>query len=224
MDINRRQFVQRSTLTVVGLRLAQGTAFIGTAELAGGCNLFNDILNWIPVGEASVNAMLTVLTSNGIAIAPAVSAAVTLTEAGLTALTAAVKEYQATTPPPVGAVAKVQTALKDVVDNFQTFLASINVPGNIFSVISGLAQVVLSTVAAFENQLPPTTPAATAAARTTIVGATAHVGQAVIVITPKHRTVRAYKKDWNATLDAGTKLGVLVPKSAYHHISFFEHL
>jgi hypothetical protein len=209
--LNRRQMIQRSTLTIVGLRLAQGAAILGTAELMGGCNVFTDIINWIPVGEASVNAMIAVLTSNGIAIAPAVTTAVALTEAGLNALTAAVKEYQATTPPPVGAVAKVQTALKDVVDNFQTFLASLNVPGNIFSVISGLAQVVLSTIAAFEAQIPV---APAAASRTTIVASSVHIGQQTITIVPKHRTVRAYKHDWNATLDTGVKLGVVVPASA----------
>jgi hypothetical protein len=222
--MNRREAIKRGTLTVVGTRLAYLAAVSGAALETGGCNIFNDILNWVPVGKASVNSILAVLTSNGIAVSPAASAAVALIEAGFTALTAAVKEYQATSPAPVGAVAKVQLALKAVVDNFQTFLASLNVPGSIFSVISGLAQIVLSTIVAFQNELPATPTSTAAVSRTAVVGDTAHVGPNLITITPKKRTIRAYKKEWNAVLDAGVKVGVTAPKSAYHHLSLFERL
>lgn len=221
--LNRREMIRRSTLTVVGTRLAYLAAVSGVAIESEGCNLWNDILNWVPVGEASLNSVLSILTSNGVVIAAPVSAIVTTIEAGFTALTAAIKEYQSVTPPPVGAEAKVQAAFTALVDNFKTFLASLNVPGSIFAIISGLAQVVLSTIAAFENQLPKTT-VATASARVSIVGDSVHVGPQVVAIVPKHRTRRAYKRDFNAVLDAGVKLGVTVPKSAYHHLTLLERL
>jgi hypothetical protein len=219
MNLTRRQFGKRATLTAIGLRIAWASGLAGIALTQEGCNVFNDILNWVPVGEAAVNAMLSVLTSNGFPIPAPVQEYVNLTEAAFTALTAAVKEYQATTPPPAGAVAKVELALKTVVDNFTLFLRSINVPGNIFSVIAGLAQVVLSTIAAFENQLPQP-----AAGKRQLVAATFSVGQTSVAVVPKSRSRRAFKRDWNGQLDAGARLGVAVPKSAYLPLTFFEHL
>jgi hypothetical protein len=218
--MNRRELIHRSTLTLVGTRLAYLAGASGIALESAGCNLWNDILNWVPVGEASLNSILAVLTSNGVPIAAPVSAIVTFIEAGFTALTAAIKEYQAVTPPPVGAEAKVQAAFTALVDNFQTFLASLNVPGSIFSVISGLAQIVLSTIAAFENELPPVV----AGKRTTVMATSAKLGQQTIPVMAKHRTRRAFKKDWNGVLDAGTKLGATIPKSAYQHLSLLERL
>ena len=223
MLVTRREAIRKTTLTAIGMRVAFGAGTIGVGLSLEGCNLFNDILNWVPVGEASLNSILSILTANGIIIAPAISALVTTIEAGFTALTAAIKEYRSVTPPPVGAEAKIQAAFTAVVDNFKTFLSSLSVPGSIFSVISGIAQVVLSTIAAFENQLPVTTTA-TATARTSIVGDSVRVSGQVVIITPKHRTRRAYKKDFNAVLDAGVKLGVNIPLSAYHHVSLLERL
>ena len=47
-------------------------------------------------------------------------------------------------------------------------------------------------------------------------------GQA-IPVTPKARTRRAFKKDWNSQLDVGAKAGLMIPKTAYLPVSFFEH-
>jgi hypothetical protein len=207
--LNRREAIKRTTLTLIGVRLAQGASLLGVSFFMEGCNVFDDILNWVPVGEASINAMLTVLSSNGFPVAAPIEAAVTATEAAFTALTAAVQEYKATTPAPVGAVAKVQTALKDVVDQFGTFLASLKVPGNIFSVVAGLAQVVLSTIAAFEGQLP------TAKTTARLVPRQMRIGEQTVQVVPKKRNANSYKKDWNATLQVAEKSGVTVPKNAY---------
>jgi hypothetical protein len=215
MILSRREFGKRATLTAVGMRLALIGAGVGMA----GCNVFNDILNWVPVGEASLNSILTVLTSNGVAIAPAIQSVVSLIEAGFTALTAAVKEYQSTTPAPVGAVAKIQAAFNDIVDNFSTFLKSLSVSSGLVGIIVGLANVVFSTIAAFANQLPAPATAKFSASIREI-----HVGAVVQTVTPKLRTRRVFKKDFNSTLDAGAKASLVIPKSAYLPLTFWEHL
>ena len=211
--MNRRQFTGH---------LATGAAIVaisGEGLLLGGCNLYNDILNWVPVGEAALNSILTVLTSNGVAISPAIQSVVSLIEAGFTALTAAIKEYQSTSPAPVGAIAKIQTAFTDIVDNFSTFLKSLSVSSGLVGIIVGLANIVFSTIAAFQNQLP-----APASARFSAAIREVHVGAVSQTVTSKLRTKRAFKKDFNSTLDTGAKAGLVIPKSAYLPLSVWEHL
>lgn len=218
--ITRREAIKRTALTLVGIRLAQGAALLGVAELEVSCNLFNDILNWVPVGEASLNSILSVLTGNGILISPGMQAIVTLIEGGFNSLTAAIKEYQSTTPAPVGALAKIEAAFTDVVTNFQSFLSGLNVSSGLLAIVVGLAQVVFSTVTAFMNQLP----ASSSLKRTLVLGSTVKVGSSTATVVPKLRTRRAFKKDFNAVLDTSARVGAVVPKSAYLHVSFFEHL
>jgi len=201
------------------LMLALGT--MGSWLWTSGCDIFTDIKNWVPIGEAALNAILAVLTGNGVLISPAIQTIVNLVEAGFTALRAAIKEYQSTTPPPVGALAKVETAFKDIVDSFRTFLASLNVSGGLLGIVIGLGQIIFSTIAAFLNRLPATS----SLRRTVSISSSERIaGTAMVVIVPKDRTRRAFKKDWNRVLDAGPAVGVVVPQSAYLKLSLFEHL
>jgi hypothetical protein len=218
--MNRRTFMQRAPLTAIGLRLAFGASTIGIALSEAGCNVFTDILNWVPVGEAAVNSVLAVLTGNGVLISPAMQAIVTLVEAAFADLAAAVKEYQSTTPAPVGALAKIEAAFKSVVDNFGAFLKTVNAPTGVVAIIVGLAQVVFSTIAAFMNQLP----AASSLRRTVVIGTTVQVGSQTAPVVPKLRSRRAFKHDFNAVLDTAPKVGAIAPTSAYLPISFWEHL
>jgi len=202
-------------------RLMLAFAAMGSWLWTSGCNVFTDILNWVPVGEAALNAILAVLTGNGVLISLAMQTLVNLIEAGFAALTGAIKEYQSTTPPPVGSLAKIETAFKDVVDNFRTFLASLNVSGGLLGIVIGLGQIIFSTVAAFLNRLP----ASSSLRRTVSISSSERIaGTALVVIVPKDRTRRAFKKDWNRVLDAGPAVGVVVPQSAYLKLSLFEHL
>jgi hypothetical protein len=205
--MNRRYFLQRAPLTAIGLRIALGAGTIGIALTQEGCNLFDDILNFVPVGEAAVNSVLSILSANGVVLPMGLQEIIKLVEAGFTALTAAVKEYQSTTPPPVGALAKIQAAFKDVVDNFSTFLASLNVSGGLLSIVAGIAQIIFSTIAAFVNRLPAPV------GRTMTVSASYRVASATVIIIPKHRSVGQFKHDVDAVL-AGAPAGVVVPPSA----------
>jgi hypothetical protein len=224
MEPQRRQFIQRLVLFPLMVRLAYATALSGLSLAMTGCwfggNVFNDILNWVPVGEATLNSILAVLTGNGVIVSPALQTIVSLIEAGFNALTAAIKEYQSTTPPPVGTLAKIQTAFRDVVDQFKAFFASLNVNGGLLAIIVGLGQIIFSTIAAFLNQLP----AKMSLHRTVVLGDTVRISGSVVSVIPKARTRRAFKKDINSQLDQGPSVGVVIPKSAYLHVTFWERL
>jgi hypothetical protein len=201
--MNRRNFTSR--ISAILLFLLAG----GTSLLISGCNVFSDILGWVPVGEAALNSILAVLTGNGVAITPAIQSIVSLIEAGFAALTAAIKEYQSTTPAPVGALAKVETAFKDIVDNFSTFLQSLNVSGGLLGIITGLAQIVLSTIAAFVNRLPASTTMKAVSVKASAVT----IAGSPITVTPKERNKGAFKHDFNAVLKAAPA-DVKVPANA----------
>jgi hypothetical protein len=202
--MNRRTFTARISSLV--LFLAAG----GSSLLISGCNVFSDILSWVPVGEAALNSILTVLTGNGVVISPAVQAIISLIEAGFAALTAAVKEYQSATPPPAGALAKVEEAFKAIVDNFTTFLEALNVSGGLLSIITGLAQVVLSTIAAFMNRLPPSMTMKVT--RDKLAGPV-KVSSTTVTIIAKERNAAAFKKDFDAVLKSAPA-DVKVPTKA----------
>lgn len=214
-DLSRRQFVGH---------LGKGAAvvaLVSTMELES-CSIstvFTDIANWIPVGEASLNSILAVLSSNGVPLPPGAQAIVTAITDAFNAVVAAIKEYQSATPAPVGALAKIQAALKAVVDQFTAFLAALALPGgNILTLISSLAGVVFSTIAAFVNELP--------VASSSLVMASVNeykLNGVAYKVVSVHRTRRGFKKDWNAALDRAATNGVTIPASAKMHLSFFEH-
>lgn len=211
--IGRREFVTKGAATA---------ALLSASVSLAGCSVWTDIINWVPVGEASLNSILSILSSNGVVVAPAVQTIVSTIEAGFTALVAAVKEYQSATPPPVGALDKIHTAFNAILDNFSTFLKALNVSGGLLGLITGLAQVVYSTIDAFLGEIPTAAAAITthaAAQRAYSVGTAPPV-----VVVPVHRTRRAFKKDFNSMLDSGTKIGVNVPSSAYLKLTLLEHL
>jgi hypothetical protein len=206
--MNRRTFAKTGTGFSL-LLLSSGASF-----LIYGCNVYDDLYNWIGVGIASLNSMVTILKANGIIPAAGIVNAIL---GALNAVRAAIDEYRSTVPAPVGALAKIETALNDAVSQFGTFLRSLSIPGfGLFSMIAALVDVILSTIAGFKNRLPPI------AQKLNVTMQIAQLtGKAVI---PKHRTIRVFKKDWNAVLDTGPSLDVTVPQSAYHSISFWEHL
>jgi hypothetical protein len=211
MQLTRREFAKKVTFTAVGARLAMLIATGSTIELAG-CNIIDDIENWVPVGEAAVNSILAILTANGVPIAAGISAVVNVIETAFNDLIAAAKEYQSTTPPPVGTLAKIETIMQDISDQFSSFVSQLSgIAGTILTVVVALVKVVISTIGGFVSQLPTSARA--------LAKLNSH--QAVSA-SPVHRTRRAFKKDWNATLESGKTQGVACPASAYLPVSFWE--
>jgi hypothetical protein len=207
--LSRRSMIQQSFMLFAA----------AVSVFAYGCNVYDDLENWITVGIASLNSIVVILKANGITPASAIVNAIL---GALNATRNAIVEYKSTTPPPVGAVAKIETALKDVVDNFTAFLRSLSLGDvGLFSLISGLLQIIFSTIAGFQNKLPVLTLSPQNKLSTSMAIAAQVSGVPVVA---QHRTVRQFKKDWNTQLDNGPSHDVNVPRSAYHHISVWEHL
>jgi hypothetical protein len=214
----RRQFTGHLTAGVLALSM------FSAVEL-GACSassVFNDIKNWEPVAKAAVQSVVTILGANGFPVSQAASAVIALIEGGLDQVLADVNLYTSINPPPVGALAKIEAALGIVASNYQQFLQTIQVSNSpLLSTVIALAQVALSTIVAFEQQLPPNpTPAPASAARITSYT----VAGQTVGISPKMRTRRAFKKDHNHVLDAAKKSGLAVPDSAYLKLTLLEHL
>jgi hypothetical protein len=211
--MNRREFAGHLARGAAVLALAASTI-----EMSG-CSVFTDLKDWIPVGEAAVNSILATLSANNIPVSATAQALVNDVEAAFNAVSAAITEYQSTNPAPVGALAKVQAALKAVTDQLTAFLANLQLPGGgIVTLIVGLANIVFSTIAAFENQIPASPSSLT-------LSSANHYQLAGVqyTVVSKMRTKREFKKSWNSQLDAAKVSGVAVPQSAYLKLSFFEH-
>ena len=213
MELTRRRFFGHLAGSALIARMALAGATGITAVELSGCNVVTDIENWIPTGEAAVNAILAVLTANSIPISVGVSTFAGLVETGLNDLLAAVKEYQATTPPPVGALEKIQTILQDISDQFSSFTTSLSgVAAKVLAVVESLAEIVISTIGGFVGQLG------------TSASANLSLRLGARPVAAVHRTRRKFKHDWNSALDSAKKSGVIVPNAAYLKLSLVEHL
>lgn len=179
--MNRRSFAKKSLLFLA----------VGSALSLDGCNVFDDILNWIPVGLTALQGIITIL---GSLIPPPALAIITVIKAGFADLLAAVKEYNADTNPADKAtlLAKIRTFLNDIVNNFQSFLNALNLGNNpIVNIVIGLADIIISAIEGFMGQLPPSAP--------TPLAMTLHVGSKSVTVVPKfYKSVADFKKAYNS--------------------------
>jgi hypothetical protein len=197
MYSSRRQFIGH--LTAAGTVAALGLSL-------GGCSVETDILNWVPLGEGAITAIEAVLTANGIAIAPAITAAVNVAEGAFNALKAAITAYKSTTPPPVGALQDIQTALAAVLSSFGSYLTSVSaVAGKVLGLVVDLADVVISTIEGFQADIGTTS---TTTAALTVAGASHTVAA-------KRRSKGQFRHDWNSRLSAAAAAGINCPRAAY---------
>jgi hypothetical protein len=215
LPVSRRVFVGRSSFGAAALLVMASS---GSMTLTG-CSaqqVFTDIEKWVPAGEQDVNAIVAILAANGFPLGAAAQATVSLIEAALNQLLADVKIYLSVSPPPVGALQKIQAALEVIASNYQQFLQTISIPTSpLLSTIVALAELTVSTIAGFLSQLPTTTGVSAAFL---IV----RVGNMQSTVAPKIRPLRVFKKDHNHILDAGMKAGLKVPDNAYLHLSLVE--
>lgn len=183
----------------------------GLSLATSGCNIIQDIQNWIPVGLAALNSIQTLL---GPLVSPAVTPFITIIKTGFADLLAATQAYANDTNPADKAtsIAKIQTALNDITTNFENLFNTL--PGGaIVSLAFGLAQIVLTTIAGFITQLPPAPATSSLKMRTTFT----IKGQAVNIV-PVKRSVRRFKGDWNSAAVAAGHPELKM------HVSFLEHL
>ena len=173
--MNRRQFVGHLSKSAAVLALASTTIPLT------GCNAVTDLENWIPVALTSVSAIVKLL---GNVIPAPVATTIALIQAGFSALLTAIKNYQAGS----GVLADITNAITAVESAFASFFTTLNVPTGLLNTIEGLAQIILSTIQAFANQINPAS----------ITRAALTVGGQQVPVSPVKRSVKKYRSDWNA--------------------------
>jgi hypothetical protein len=191
---------------------AAGVAILGAGgTILEGCNLFAEIGAWVPVGISVFQSALTLLTNAGL-VNPGEAAIANIIIAAFNQVLADAKQYEAINPPPAGAKAKLEAALQIIVNNFQNFLAALNLPttGNLETLVVGFAQIILDAISGFISQLGVTS---------VTMAAKFQVGPRSVV-TPKpvvYRYTGSFKKAWNREAEA----------SGYpelkQHLTFLEH-
>lgn len=193
--MNRRTFLHNT-----GLALAVAGTGGATLLLEGCAGILATIEAWAPVAKNAVAGFVTIL---GPFLPPGSTVIIAAINASIDATVAAIMEYMAAPAANKnGLLAKIQLALKDIADNVQTFLHGLNIAGNpIVSVVIGLAQVLLSTIAGFINSLPIPTPAP-AGARNVVMASEFRVGNQRVAIIPKKRSLGGFKHDWNQVAEA----------------------
>jgi hypothetical protein len=189
--ITRRTFSRMLLLGTVGVSLPQS-----------GCNVEADLIDFIPYITEALGAITKIL---GSLMPPPAALIITGIEASLSLLSAALAEYKSDPNPTDKAttLAKIETFLTDIGDNFQAFLDALGAAGPIASVVLGIIQVVLSTISWFAGEFSSAAPA-TAAARPAILalarGRQLRATNQYLYITPTKRSIKEFKRDFNAVV------------------------
>lgn len=200
--MNRRSF---------GAMLLKGIAALGVGSVVSvttACpawlvSIYTDILKYVPTGLSAFSVILSILSGAGL-LPPGADAAINviinLVKAGFADLQTAITQYQnAPAAQKAGLLGAISTALAIVESDVQMFWSNLNIPdGNLASLIQGLLGVIISTLAAFASAIPAPPPSDALAA--------AHQRRAslakIITVPPQRRTVKQFKKAFNADLAA----------------------
>lgn len=208
--MNRRSFLGRTILGLVALSMP---------VVMTGCNVFNDLLNWIPVGLSAISGILSLLSGGGVVLGPGITAIIALIQAGLTDLKLAIVEYQSTTPPPAGALAKIDTFLSDLVSNIGNVLSQLPPqPANLITLVIGLFELLLSTIQGFINKVPMAAqqvPKTAAVLKRAMVGPG---GKAIVIAPRTNLSRRAFIHDYNRLAEAGGHSEVKLHESLVQHL------
>jgi hypothetical protein len=197
MKSSRRSFLQ-------GLAAFFIVLFSSLSFLTG-CNattIFQTILAWIPTAEKAFAGIVTIL---GPFLPPGASAIIAEVNAAFQVVVAAVNEYlNAPAADKTTFLDKLRVALQAVSDQIQAFLNAINIPGNpIVAVVLGLAQVIISTIEGFLNNLP-----VPVGGKVLTMQAALHCSGATVVVVPKLRNDSSFKKDFNAICEANGQTSI----------------
>lgn len=212
--MNRRYFSK-----VLGLFAA---ALYLPVTLLTGCSastVFTDLSNWIPVALSAMTSILTLLGGAGIVIGPAVTAGIALVQTGLAGLKQAIAQYEATTPPPVGVLAEIDTFASDLVSNLANVISQLpSAASNDITLAAGLFELTLSTIQGFAANLPPATVTGLPKLRAALGRGITFRGQVITVPVATNLTRRHYIASFNSMVKAGGH------PDAELRESFFQHL
>lgn len=173
--ITRRDFASTSAKGLLAFLVISATGLTG-------CSAVTDLENWIPVALTAVSAIVKLL---GPIVPAPVAAIIVLIQAGFSALLTAIQNYKAGT----GILSDITNAITAIEMSFANFFQTISVPSTLLNLIEGLAGIILSTIAAFANQINPAPAPVTASAT---------VGGTRVAYTPQKRSVKRFRSDWNA--------------------------
>ncbi len=188
----RRDFVK-----IVG----SGALVLGIGEVSMGlscASVFTDIERYVPIGLSAFQAVVSIVDP---ALVVPVALVVTEVKAAFADLVAAVTMYNdAPAANKATLLGKISTAINVVETEIQIFWNDLKLPDSaLANEISSLLGVILSTLTAFLPQLPaPTTPVAMVQKRPSKVDQL----QKTIVFTPKKRSVKQFKHDFNTVLES----------------------
>jgi hypothetical protein len=179
------------------------TTGAGAIAFAGGglagctaASVFAQIEAWVPVGLSALSGILTVLTPVIGPIGGSIGVIVGLIKASFADLMAAVSEYQnAPAASKATLLDKIKLILQDLADNFNKFLADLNLNGNpILSLVVSLVQVILNVLAGFAGALPGTPVAMKRQVRLR--------NGSTVTVTPAKMTLAQFKAQFNQLADA----------------------
>lgn len=167
--------------------------------LAGGCNVFEDILAWVPVANAGITAIQVLL---GALVTPLIIPIFTAIKTALSDLSGAVSAYQNDTnaADKATSLAKVGTFLADITSNFQNLLSALPL-GGIVSLVIGLVQVILTTIAGFVTKLPAA--AGTSTMQRVMMAKQITFQAQTMQIPAIYRDKNKFRSDWNSLCTLG---------------------
>lgn len=210
--MNRRSFIGRVVTAIVGF------AALGGAVLGTGCNWEADLENWIPVGLQALASILSLLSGAGIVLGSSAAQTVSVIQQGLGDLKLAVVQYASTTPPPAGALQRIDALFSDIVSNIGNVLSQLPAqPARVVTLVTGLFELVLSTVQGFMTQVPmaPTAMPKTAASlkRALVIN-----GKPAVIGPAKNLSRRHFIHQFNTLAEAGGEPQAKLPESLLQHV------
>jgi hypothetical protein len=171
--MNRRKFATSI------MKWAMVALFVPVTFMTQGCNAVTDLENWIPVALTAVSQIVKLL---GPVVPAPVAAAIAVIQSAFAALLTVLQNYKKG----ASVLADIQNAIAAVEAAFQSFFATLGVPSGLLATIEGLAQIILSTIAAFANSIGGAPPAMVA------------INGKAVPVSPKRRDVKQFKSAWNA--------------------------
>lgn len=180
--MNRRDLMKRLLAVPV----------LGTILLSTACSVYNDIMNYVPLGLQVFNSVIQILQSRNILpqILPVyLTKVVSAVTNAFNDIKQAVSNYlvasAANQPSLLG---KITAALQVAEEDVQEFWSNLNIPdASVSSLVEGLLGLVVSTLMGFATQLP--TPVVAVAKKTLAKR---------ITVAAKHRSPSEFKKEANA--------------------------
>jgi hypothetical protein len=182
--MNRREVIKK-----VGL--SAGTVLIAGQFLGiSACNVYNDIMQYIPVALTAFSTIVSILNPG---VGATILAVISMVKVALADVQTAVTNYEnAPSSEKVTLSGKIATAINAAEAELQQFWSDLKLPdGNLATLIEGVINVIVSTLAAFLPQLAPAipVPAKTLTKR--------------INYTAKKRSIKQFKSDLNAEFTKG---------------------